>query len=247
MKSYRAGDGTERIWFEADEIEQIVEDELHKAGLYPSVQRPAVNVEDFIELHLKIKLDQHASLNDDVLGMTEFTLGQAPTISINRDLSGSAVDLGEALPGRVGRWRATLAHEACHVLLHRILFEFDDRQGVLFASDSAAPTKALMRCLKREVSFLEGGRDWREVQANKGMAALLMPRATFRAVARLVIAESGVGDMAKFGEKEAGKVVPRLADLLQVSKQAARIRLSSLGYLAAANMPLPLETPLRSS
>jgi len=76
MKSYRAADGTERLWFEAEEIEAIMEDELHKAGLLPSAEHPTVNVEDFIELHLKVKLDQHAILDGDVLGMTEFQKGE---------------------------------------------------------------------------------------------------------------------------------------------------------------------------
>src|ERR1700674_3778713 len=100
MNIYRSPDGTDRIWFEDKEIEQIMEDELREAQLYPSTEAPAVSLEDFIELHLKIHLDQHAGLDADILGMTEFEQGKAPKISINRDLSGAAADLGDAAPGK---------------------------------------------------------------------------------------------------------------------------------------------------
>ena len=79
MKSYRAADGSERLWFEPEEIEVIMEDELHKAGLFPSADHPTVNVEDLIEVHLKVKLDQHAVLDCDVLGAETL-----PSASIRR-------------------------------------------------------------------------------------------------------------------------------------------------------------------
>jgi len=243
MKSYRAADGSERLWFDPEEIEVIMEDELHKAGLFPSADHPTVNVEDLIEVHLKVKLDQHAVLDRDVLGVTEFPKGKQPAISINRDLSGLAVDLEDPLPGTVGRWRATLAHEAAHVLLHRILFEFDENQGMLFETHSVDRTATLMQCLKREVSFGGVGRDWREVQANRGMAAMLMPRTTFHAVTRRVLVDNGHGGAGQLNEAEAGLVASRLAALFRVSKQAAHIRLSTLGYLVTADPSLPMETP----
>jgi hypothetical protein len=233
MKVYRSPDGVDRIWFAADEIEQIMEDELRKAGLYPTAEVPAVSLEDLVELHLKAHLDQHADLGADVLGMTEFERGRSPKISINRDLSGAAADLGDALSGKMGRWRATLAHEAAHVLLHRILYEFDDRQTELFSSEIKVAAKPLMRCLKRGVAFRGGGSDWREVQANKGMAALLMPKAIFHEVTRRLISEGGIGQLAQLDDEEASKVVRVLANHFQVSKQAARIRLSTLGYLGS--------------
>src|SRR5260370_8033710 len=173
MKSYRAADGSERLWFDPEEIEVVMEDELHKAGLFPSADHPTVNIEDLIEVHLKVKLDQHAVLDRDVLGVTEFPKGKQPAISINRDLSGLAVDLEDPLPGTVGRWRATLAHEAAHVLLHRILFEFDEKQGILFETHSVDRTATLMRFLKRELSFGGPGRHRREVPAKTGTPAIL--------------------------------------------------------------------------
>lgn len=36
MKRYRSADGEERLWFEDDEIERIMEDELRSAQLLPT-------------------------------------------------------------------------------------------------------------------------------------------------------------------------------------------------------------------
>ncbi len=58
MKQYRGNDGKERIWFEPSEIEQIAASELTKSGLAPTDASPVVDLEAFIERHLKATLDQ---------------------------------------------------------------------------------------------------------------------------------------------------------------------------------------------
>jgi hypothetical protein len=102
-----------------------MEDELHRAGLWPGQDSPAVDVEGFIEGHLKASPDRYAALEGDVLGLTEFRRGATPLVRINQDLTGSAMDGEWCPPGIQGRWRATLAHEASHVVLHRMLFELN--------------------------------------------------------------------------------------------------------------------------
>lgn len=125
MKDYRRKDGERRLWYEDAEIESIALDEITRAGLLPQAHVPdlTVQLERFLENHLRVRLDQHADLPADVLGVTHFCQGAPPRIEINRDLTGLAIDEEDPLPGDLGRWRATLAHEAAHVLLHRILYE----------------------------------------------------------------------------------------------------------------------------
>ena len=106
------------------EIEQMMESELRKARLFPTLEEPVVKLEPFVERHLKASLDQYADLDSSVLGVTEFFEGKPPRISLNRQLTGSALDEDETPPGVLGRWRATLAHEAGHVLLHRSLHSY---------------------------------------------------------------------------------------------------------------------------
>src|SRR5258708_31051842 len=100
-----------------------------------------------------------------------------------------------------------------------------------------------MRCRKREVSCGGAGKDWREVQANRGMAGMLMPRETFHAVTRRVLGDNGHGSAEQLNQAEALGAASRLAELFRVSKQAAHIPLSTPGDLVTANPSPPMETP----
>jgi hypothetical protein len=233
MRWYRGPEGDERLWLEPSEIETIMEDELRKAELLPSIDHPAVEIEGFLEVHLQAELDQYAELDPDVLGVTEFRPGRTPRVLINKDLTGSAMDAEWVPPGIEGRWRATLGHEAVHVVLHRALFELNGDQGSLFGSEVATSgPHQMMRCLKREVSFGTRGSDWREVQANRGMAALLMPRVVFLPVANAEIRERGVaGGRLPADSPAVLDVARQLAERFAVSRQAAAIRLTTLGFV----------------
>jgi hypothetical protein len=241
VRYYRGPEGDQRIWFDEPEIEDIAEDELMKAGLLPTPESPVTDLERFVESHLGARLDQYAELDAGILGLTEFLPARPPSISINKDLTGSALDDEDPLPGLRGRWRATLAHEATHVLLHRSLFEFDVNQGHLFRVDElpSAASASLLRCLKRDVGCRAGGADWREVQANRGMAALLMPRGVFGKLARTVLAQPAAQPVDG-GTRRMELVADALAQQFEVSKQAARIRLATLKLIDdPAVPPLP--------
>lgn len=230
MKLYRdSRTGTERLWIQPEEIESRAEAELVKAGLLPTIEAPTVDVEAFVERHLGAQFDQYASLPPEVLGQTDFRVGASPLIMVNADLTGAALDDDESPLGVRGRWRATVAHEACHVLFHRCLFNLDPRQRSLFPDEEDPPETAqrLQRCLKRDVVHGRAGSDWREVQANMGMAALLMPRSVFADVSRQELTRLG-RDRVVADTREAEALAGSLATAFQVSRQAARIRLKTL-------------------
>lgn len=234
MKWYLSPDGQQRIYYTEDEIEQIVEDELSRSGLRPTVADPVTDLERFVEVHLKAELDQYADLPPEVLGLTRFHPGRPPAVLINAELTETA-DSDTASPGLRGRWRATLAHEAAHVVLHRYLFEPDLDQMRLFDVPDTTPRRGdgLMRCLKRDIGVAAASADWREVQANRGMAALLMPRPLFRRVAFQRISAGGIGEVA-VGSATAYALAVELAALFRVSKQAATIRLETVKIARAA-------------
>ena len=232
---YRRRDGEERIWYEPGDIELMMEDELRKSGLFPPEERPIVDIERFVG-SLGVRMDQYAELDSDVLGLTEFYSGAPPKIFINSDLTG-AFDDDNTLPGIRGRWRITVAHEACHVVMHRILFELNASQEHLFQTSDDGPKK-LMRCLKKSVLLRGGTSDWREVQANMGMAALLMPQSLFRDVARKVASRLCISPAALTSNSvPAAKLAAELATLFDVSKQAAGIRLETLHIVSRAGQP----------
>jgi hypothetical protein len=234
MRRYRGPEGDRRLWFERDEIEAIVDDELNRAGLVPSRARPVVDLERFVEQHLRADLDQYATLDTDVLGLTEFRSGKSPRISINQNLTGAALDDEDASLSLMGRWRATVAHECAHVLLHQVLFQVDTRQADLFGGDGGEPAArahGLMRCLKRDVGHGVQASDWREVQANLGMAALLMPRHLFCVIATEAISALGISTPTA-GSPDASVLATEVAERFGVSHQAAKIRLATLGLVA---------------
>jgi hypothetical protein len=235
MQWYYGPEGDQRIWYESDEIEAIADDELRRAGLMPSPDHPVTDLERLIEGHLKAQLDQYAQLPEGVLGLTQFDARRRPEVSISSSLT-EAAEEDSPRPGQVGRWRATLAHEASHIFLHRYLFDPDmaplaSRQP----GDTPADGGAVMRCLHRDVvpvSTQDWGRisrrrDWREVQANRSMAALLMPGRTFKDVAFEQMTKLGLSGLPS-GPDLADTLTAAIADIFQVSKQAALIRLDTL-------------------
>ncbi|HNP62451.1 MAG TPA: ImmA/IrrE family metallo-endopeptidase [Woeseiaceae bacterium] len=214
--------------------------ELVRAKLLPHAEDDdlTVDIEAFVENHLGLPLDQYAELEPDVLGVTDFVPNERPRVSISRDLTGSALDEDDATPGLVGRWRATVAHEASHVLLHRHIFELDDNQGSLFRMpkhDHGHGHGQLQRCLKRDVGYERPISDWKEIQANMGMGVLLMPKSVFQKAARAETELLGIGENSILsGSNEHLALIDRLARRFTVSKQATRIRLDKFGIVHAA-------------
>jgi len=235
MQWYYGPEGDQRIWYESDEIEAIAEDELRRAGLMPSPDDPVTDLERLIEGHLNAQLDQYAQLPEGVLGVTQFDARRHPLVSISSALT-EAAEEDQPRPGQVGRWRATLAHEASHIFLHRYLFDPDMAPLASRQPDHTAPGgAAVMRCLHRDVNDvgtqdwgrISRRRDWREVQANRGMAALLMPARTFKDVAFQQMTTLGLSSLSS-GPALADTLAATIADAFQVSKQAALIRLGTL-------------------
>lgn len=234
---YRRRDGEERLWLSPADIESMMEDTLRKSGIFPTDEKPAVDVERLIQ-RLHVRMDQHADLEPTVLGLTEFYTDEAPKIFINSDLTGS-IDDDHTLPGIRGRWRATIAHEASHVVMHTVLFAVNQQQDSLFQMQNQPEPQRLMRCFKKDVLYRGGSTsDWREVQANMGMAALLMPQSLFRQLAGSIVERHRLtAESLTIGSRSAATLAAEMAALFDVSRQAAGIRLETLGILSPARQP----------
>jgi hypothetical protein len=159
-----------RLWYEEAEIESIVDRELALAGRPAVAGRPATDVDAFLELHLGI-VPEYTWLPYGVLGATEFTARGEVRLQVSAELS-----------LRAGRERAaetllrsTLAHEAAHILLHRLLFLEESRD--IFGG--LASRSELCRSVGVPRPGYQG--EWWEWQANRGMSAVLLPRAALSA------------------------------------------------------------------
>ncbi len=242
MKDYRSPNGERRLWFEESEIEDIMAHELQQCDMFPSAAVPLVDLEAFLELHLQVRLDLYCELGPGLLGVSTFITGRQPVVEINRYLTEQA-DEGASPRGLLGRWRATLAHEAAHVIMHRRLVERPPGQRLLFSNEAESKVETTTtRCLERHIWFARGTGDWKEVQANLGMAALLMPSRTFTDLVRIIV---GVrpGDDLLAGIPAADTqaytdLIQEMSRRCQVSQEAARIRLNTLGLERSSSEPM---------
>ncbi len=211
-------------YISSEQIEREAEYHLIHAKLMPSSPEP-IDIVSFLELYLQVHLDQHADLPSDVLGVTFKQPRKGLRVEINRDLTWAAEDDNSPLAIK-GRWRATLGHESAHVIFHRNDLEAAAYQQTLFDNEPITDTILPRQiCLKRDFGQTNGT-NRREIQANLGMAALLMPRSIFETAARQ-IAEA-VKSSKVPSEQRLIAMAMRLAKLFEVSKTAAQIRIETL-------------------
>jgi hypothetical protein len=167
-------------------------------------------------------LDCYADLSGygaDVEGLTEFLPGRKPVVKISDKLTND--------DRRENRLRTTLTHEFTHVRFHGYLFELLHSQVGLF--DQAGPHRTL--CKRDTDNLAMPQTDWMEWQAGYGCGAFLMPVSYVRkAVDALLVARGQYGAVAPQSEL-AKELVSRVMEEVQVSADAARIRLLKLGLL----------------
>jgi hypothetical protein len=196
-----------RIYYDAAEIDEIMEAELARARL-GRIGQAAVDVDAFVENYLQIT-PEYVTLPGGVQGATDFSRDGSVAMRISAELSERA-GLGE--PGAENLIRTTLAHEAAHVLLHRSLFL--SQSEALFGQ--AASRQELCRDIDPSGRGYTG--EWWEWQANRGMGALLLPRSE-------IIAIAGPWTAAALRD---GRLVQNIARRYQVSTTAVCYRLEQI-------------------
>jgi Zn-dependent peptidase ImmA (M78 family) len=161
-------------------IERTCTDALIASGLLPSEPSP-IRIDRFIEKQFTVEvgyIDLKKRFGVGVMGACQFSrVGQVHQIFVDLAIGEDDSQLGER------RHRSTLAHEAGHGLLHGELFAEKFRAdeevasfGILNADDCESVFAEGFSC--RGLGDPGGGRknEWWEIQANKAMAALLLPK-----------------------------------------------------------------------
>lgn len=158
-------------------IERRAIEELQSVGLMPDKPGP-VAIDQFCDFKWGMPED-YKDLPPEVLGYAGFTHNGFDRIVINTALEG---DLSQTARRRV---RSTIAHEIGHAILHEKMFVekmlYDQNQGLLFGEMERKPMMDVRKIVCREGDVFGGiGKSpWYEVQANKFMAAILMPKPLF--------------------------------------------------------------------
>ena len=125
------------------------------------------------------------SLESDVMGLTAFTYKGLDRIVINTVLEEDSSPTGRR------RMRSTLAHEVGHAVLHEDLFVekliFERNQGELFGALNRSAPSAIV-CRNNDIFGAPQRTQWWEIQANKFMAAVLLPEPLFLQVVTALVA-----------------------------------------------------------
>ncbi len=169
-------------------------------------------------------LDAYADLSeygDMVEGVTEFAPGRRPRVRISQELASSE--------HRENRFRTTLTHEYGHVKLHGYLFELGGKTLDLFSRDS----KPKVIVCKRDTIVTAAPTDWMEWQAGYACGAVLMPASYVRSMAEVYFERAGIYGAVAAGSNHGQAMIDLLVGEFQVSRDAARVRLSVLGILGA--------------
>lgn len=215
----------QRLWFEDDEFDAMMDEVRQKAGSGILEDGRGVDVEAILQRVYQVVPD-YVDLPDGVLGKTVFHRNGTFEVFISRSLSDEADS--NAVARR--RLRTTVAHECAHIVEHGHLHLVDGLTLPLFGT--TAPPAPRVLCRQEAVgSFSPGGYDgqWWEFQANRGMASLLLPK---REVGRFVQTALTARGRATFREalaaREAESIVRELMQSFDVSMQATIYRLQDL-------------------
>jgi|GEM_PF-328691 len=239
MIPYNEGPFLRAPFYTRPELENLCESALHEAGALPRHPSP-VEVSFFIESAFQIEL-LYQETEPGIAGFTRFSGGRPIRIVVSSELSDpdpSCPDMTEDT--RRHRCRSTEAHEAGHALLHGSFYADIALNPKSYLRDSET-SKFLIACRTQDLWSSEGHivrthRNPLEVQANMTMAFLLMPQSLLPQAL----------DLAGFSGTLTYSHIQRVAEIFDVSRQLAKIRLTewcSLHENPPAPRPLS-RTPL---
>ncbi len=168
-------------------------------------------------------LDLYADLSGEgpgVEGLTEFFPGELPQVRIASALSEQE--------WRAHRLRTTLAHEYGHVRFHGHLWQ-EKLSSPSMSAELA--NKAVPRCNRNTVLGTSAS-DWMEWQAGRASGSLLMPTTYLKRLVSRYFDRRGIyANHVRSGSPPATELEKSVCSTFFVSKEAARVRLSKLGYV----------------
>lgn len=218
-----------QLRFDDSEFEAMMDEMRDRAG--PECFTPGKGVD--VDLVLLSAIESEADYVDlpaGIMGRTLFAPDGSVKIEVSRQLSDDA-ERGKTARRRL---RTTLAHEAGHVACHRGLFIRDTETLSLFsaAQIGSATAKPPIMCRGENMGQRGYSGEWWEFQANRCMAALLLPKRLFSTSTTKILADGGFAsgeDCVKRGHGES--LVRELSDEYDVSQTATLFRLQALGFL----------------
>ncbi len=171
-------------------------------------------------------LDVYADLidrGDDVEGVTVFARGARPQVLIARHLTEQHWSSN--------RFRTTATHELGHVVFHDCLYQVEAEPLDLFPREKSNPAPQ-PECRREHMHSLSTV-DWMEWQAGYACGAYLIPRTAVKAVVAGLRNRAGWVATPSAGSQAGKAIIDAVSESFETSKDAARVRLIQLKYLAA--------------
>ena len=195
-----------------------------------------INIEEFIEFYLQLKLDyQYLSNDGRYLGMTVFNNTDKVIIFdpdrneadyLHADARTVIIDNRLLEGNQEHRYRFTMGHEGAHDILHSGYYSYNPDQMSIFANDDWEPMVQCrlhpLQTVPRSANSLWSDTDWMEWQANFLSSVLLMPKPAVKVV---------FDAFSKRGFSSPSLLEQGVSRVFNVSPEAARYRLLSLGYI----------------
>lgn len=229
-----------------DDIEEIATETLKKYSPAHLTSPLPLDTVDFMENHLGLTIKNCiiGDLNSDILGMIVMT-DMLPVPSLDRlyrptilEETFGTVLISSSLLSRekAPRRRYTEAHEAAHFILHKDFYDWLDRKYANARSEYLRHTAC--RIGETKAFRPKTDSEWREWQADKLAAALLMPKEPFIEYFRHVITALGArkGYLTMESPDDVriyACIKSHIADTFMVSNTAAEIRMKNLNLLIA--------------
>jgi IrrE N-terminal-like domain len=192
--------------------ERIVQ--LHNSRLYgqpvPGLRTDGLirMLNDYADLHLYADVSKYGAAIEAV---TCFETGEKPTVRVARELFFDR--------SQNNHLRFVLAHEFAHARFHGAAW----RRRWMTDED-------LVRCSPNRMLTLDVGYDWFEWQANFLGASTLMPKSQVECVVAAYFGGEELTGVPR-DSRDGHHLTDRVAELFEVSYEAANIRLCGLGYL----------------
>jgi hypothetical protein len=218
-----------QLRFEEEEFESMMDEMRDRVGSNCFTPGKGVDV-DLVLLRVIESEADYVELPPGIMGRTLFSSDGSVKIEVSKKLS----DEAESDRTARRRLRSTLAHECGHVACHRRLFIRDTSTLSLFSPEEVATIVALkppMMCRANTIGHVGYNGEWWEFQANRCMAALLLPRRIFGVSTKRRLTDGGFeSGEACLRRAQGESLVRELADEYDVSQTATVYRLQALGF-----------------
>jgi hypothetical protein len=221
MKVIRTSTGpfAERPFYRDEVIDAMCSDALAETGFLPSTAEP-IRIDRFIEKRFNVRII-YEELSNGVLGFTEFGSNGVEAVHVAQP--------SEKTRPAERRVNSTLAHEGGHGLMHAHLFALNLDHKELFERDADVTQRRILcrdgeeRAGLPRPSRKYDGRWW-ELQANRAIGGLLMPKELFLRFMNGFLRPSGKLGLAALPADRREEAVRAVAEAFDVNPAAARIR-----------------------